>query len=488
MDNFLKKRIEEYEKEIKKTPQIILQPSFEKITEISSLKQVKINIPSLNLHNLDGELLKTSGIYLLTVGIFAHKSDETYDVEIIFDGFVFPVKEIHFYHGETTLTRNENDPMFSGEMKFHTVIREIVSSQFETQPAYYRSVINAPKADLDSYVHCRGYRDETKIYSGGQVTLEVGKVKLVLTRATYDKEYYLIIDASEKINFQLFAEASHSVMIGYGFLSGYFFQQEVYYLKSDSIEFKAISDISYLQLRPSILSYGTANPIHSNANGYTRDENIIKRVGRKLPVFTAELFSKLSSKILQESDYATLILLIIESHKASLVLQPAGYSVALEKITNIIAAENKGLKPIPDKILAKSFTAEITAILDKFKVQIQNAGNQDSITILKKNIDKLNNPTNQDKLTKPFKIYDIVLSSEDLKAIANRNNFLHGRPLEIDDHKTSIETYVISLRLNKIVCKLILKHLGFSGFIINHLKHNENLLPFPLNEHLFEPI
>jgi hypothetical protein len=35
---------------------------------------------------------------------------------------------------------------------------------------------------------------------------------------------------------------------------------------------------------------------------------------------------------------------------------------------------------------------------------------------------------------------------------------------------------------------LILKHIGFSGTIINHLKHNEKSFDFEINENLFEKI
>ena len=201
------------------------------------------------------------------------------------------------------------------------------------------------------------------------------------------------------------------------------------------------------------------------------------------------MFSELCTKIFKEDDYATLILLVLEANVSSLILKPAGYSVALEKITNIIVKENKGLKPIPNKKISKELRKRLTNVLTSLSKDIKELGNEDSLVILQKNIDKINNPTNRDKLTKPFEIYGIELSDGDLNAIDNRNNFLHGRNIDIDENTDEfLEILQISIRLNKLINKLILKHIGFSGVVINHLKHNESSFGFKINEKLFEEI
>jgi polyhydroxyalkanoate synthesis regulator phasin len=90
--------------------------------------------------------------------------------------------------------------------------------------------------------------------------------------------------------------------------------------------------------------------------------------------------------------------IILESNSSSLVLRPAGYSVALEKITNIIIEENKGLKPIKNKQLAQKFRKDLEEVLKSYEKEIREENDElsNSITILKKNIDKINNPTNRD--------------------------------------------------------------------------------------------
>ena len=327
------------------------------------------------------------------------------------------------------------------------------------------------------------------VHAFGRLPIQVDGCDLILYEKKYRDKYHFIIDSNNPINSEIFSNICHSIMIGFGFLSADFIQNDAFYITSDSRDFNTIIGFSYLQLRPSISSKGTCNPIYSNPYGYTKDESIINKIGNRIDVFDSTIFSTLCTKVYKEQDYATLILLILEANISSLILRPAGYSVALEKITNIIVEENKGLKPIPDKQISKSFRKKLKEVLTSFSTEIKNVGNEDSLIILQKNIDKINNPTNRDKLTKPFGIYGIDLNQGDLNAIDNRNNFLHGRNIKIDENSDEfLEIYQISLRLNKLINKLILKHIGFSGIVINHLKHNERSFDFEIEENLFEVI
>ena len=109
--------------------------------------------------------------------------------------------------------------------------------------------------------------------------------------------------------------------------------------------------------------------------------------------------------------------------------------------------------------------------------------------ILEKKINNINQPPNRDKLEKPFHILNIHISEEDSKAINHRNNFLHGRKITRGKKPEDfLKVYEISLRLNNLVNKLILKHIGFSGHMINQVKHNEKMLGYKVEKDLFEKI
>lgn len=485
-----KKMIQDIKEQTEKIPLVLFEPTFGLISEIIDSQEVLINVPKYNIKEHEALLLKNDdrGFSIEIENIFADFK-ERYDIEIIIGENVYLVEGLSLGTKSTTLRKKEGSEYLSGKFVFTANIHEIRPISDRTEDSFCRFVISLGKSQIDNYLVTKGYRDEKLIHTLGAFFFDVNGKSFSMHERKFRDKYYLLIDSLEKINSEEFSDICHSVMISYGFLSADFHQDESFLLKSDSVEFNSVYDLQYLQLRPSIISHGTCNPIYGNPYGYTRDENIVNSVGNKLTLIDSGLFSKLVSKVHTDKEYAILILLILEANTSSLILRPAGYSVALEKLTNIIVEENKGLKPIPDKTLARKLRKEFSAILTSLKSEIEQIGNEDSITILQKNIDKINNPTNRDKLTKPFDIYEIELKEEDISAIDNRNNFLHGRNIKIEEGSDEfIEIWSISMRLNKLINMLILKHIGFSGYIINHLKHNEESLGFTINENLFEKI
>lgn len=482
--------IQGIKEQTEKIPLVLFESTFGLISELIDSQEVLINVPKLNIKGHEALLLKNDdrGFTIEIENILADFK-ERYDIEIIIGENVYLVEGLSLGTKSTTLRKKEGSEYLSGKFVFTANIHEIRPISGKTKDSFCRFVISIGKSQIDNYLVTEGYRDEKLLHTLGAFFFDINGKNFTVHERKFRDKYYLIIDSLEKIDSEEFSDICHSVMISYGFLSADFYQDESFLLKSDSIEFNSAYDLRYLQLRPTLSSHGTCNPIYKNPYGYTREESIIDSVGQQLTTVDSKLFSKLVSKVHSDKDYAVLILLILEANTSSLILRPAGYSVALEKLTNIIVEENKGLKPIPDKALSKRFRKEVSEVLAKLKTEIEQVGNEDSITILQKNIDKINNPTNRDKLTKPFEIYEIWLNKEDVDAIDNRNNFLHGRNIKIEEGSDEfIEIWSISMRLNKIINMLILKHIGYTGYVINHLKHNESSLGYAVEENLFEKI
>lgn len=468
-------------------PKILLNPTFAEIQNIENTPKVSLSINQERINDKDISFLKSDGGgFNLALDNVRGNMDQTYDIELQIGGRKFLAQNVSVLMARNKFTKQE-DGFFSGKFSSNSHLREFFTENFDLGDSFYRYVLKAPGADILKYILSRGYCNEILNFAFGFVSLSIDGNPMNLYETKFEEQKYFIIDSSEKIDFKIFDEICHSIMIGYGFLSGNFYQDEVYFIKAVDKDFTNITGLSYHQIRSSIITHGMANPIYGFASGYTKDQALLVKYGFSFEVFNKELFSKLCSKIYLESEYAALLLLIIESNTATLILKPAGYSVALEKITNIIAEENKGLKPIQDKKISQEFIAEVKKVLEQFKDRIEEVGNKDSITILTKNIEGLNSPTNRDKLTKPFEIYNIELSEQEKKTIGNRNSFLHGRALDIEEGSEEyLVIYMNSLRLNKLVNKLILKHIGFSGYVVNHLKHNESVFNKIIDEELFE--
>lgn len=343
------------------------------------------------------------------------------------------------------------------------------------------------KSNLFNFIDAVAYQSENEFYSQSYLSFDIANFNLSLYEAKNEDRRYFVIDSNKHLDINIFKDLCHSVMISYGFLSGDFIQDEAYYLASNSNNFDIIDSFSYLQLRNSIYSKGIYNPIFSNPYGYTDDDDVIKIVGNKLKVFDSSLFSKLCNLVHFDENFAIIILQILEANVSSLILKPACYSVALERLTNTIIKENKGLKPISDKKISKNFISKLKEVLDVFSQDIIELGGDNSIEILRKNIENINTPTNRNKLLEPFNINDIKLNTDEINAINHRNNFLHGRNINegSEDYKEINQT---SFRLNKIINKLMLKQIGFSGYVVNHLKHNEKNFGIVVNEDLFEKV
>ncbi|WP_282628284.1 hypothetical protein [Empedobacter sedimenti] len=464
---------------------IYFDTTFNLIFDLIEKKNVYINIPMFNIENLNGLLNKNKlGGFDLNIE-FNEKLFECLRNDISFDIVLFVGKYTcnisNFY---LTKTNNvDNVDYFYGE------IHELKKDFNLENKVFCRFVIpvNNKNAQLFYFIEAKTYCDENMFYARSFLSFKMAHLSFNLYETKREDKRYFIIDSDEQIDVDEFADLCHSIMISYGFLSGDFIQDEAYYITSKDNDFNVIDGFSYLQLRPSIYSKGIYNPIFSNPYGYSNDDGIIKVVGDKLKVFDSFLFSKLCNLVHFDENYAIVILLIIEANVSSLILKPACYSVALERLTNILIKENKGLKPIIDKKISKNFIAKLKEVLDVFSQDIIELGGDNSIEILRKNIENINKPTNRNKLLEPFNLCDIELNSDEINAINHRNNFLHGRNINegTEDYK---EINQISFRLNKLINKLMLKHIGFSGYVVNHLKHNEKNLGIVVNEELFEKV
>jgi hypothetical protein len=140
--------------------------------------------------------------------------------------------------------------------------------------------------------------------------------------------------------------------------------------------------------------------------------------------FPQSTFNDLCDRLQSHSALAKLILLLVEGHSLGIELRAAVYSVALEAITDIILKENQSkFTPIPHKQLAKKVVSDLLAALEPFRPQIS----KDAMVTLEKKLRVINSPTNTDKLLRPFALYGIKLTTQEITCIEKRNDFLHGR-------------------------------------------------------------
>ena len=290
------------------------------------------------------------------------------------------------------------------------------------------------------------------------------------------EENYLIIDCNQLMGFETFSELAYSILIGIGFMTGKFIQNEGYYFKYQNECMEKPIGFLFSEFRDSIQLIYT--PLYKNAYAYACiDNDIAKEYHDSLSEMTLNSFSVLCQKINDIPDFKVIILLILESCSSSLLLMPAGLSVALEALTNLLKKKNekkKRRKLDAIKTLKQCFIQE----LEKVKSKLHD----EEELILRKKINDLDRPTNKSKLAMPFFEYGVLLNENDMNVINRRNHFLHGRVSmgyykKKQDEKANREMLYSGLKLYTLMVSLILRWVGFEGYVLNHAKI------YPENKH-----
>lgn len=294
----------------------------------------------------------------------------------------------------------------------------------------------------------------------------------------------ILIDGADKEDLAIFKQKVEVIRIAFAVMSGKFYGGPCNYVSSEDPDFKQVNGVWYeLEKMPVLSNRRTIDLQFFRSTFKETDEDYLEKYKAiNGPVDTA-LFSALCEALWTKESLLYAANLVISGMGNSDPLQQGAlYSVALETLTATLGqAKSKELKPIAEKELSQAFVTELKAVLSRYADKISEEG----LTILGKNIDGVNRPTNRDKLVKTFEIYGIPLSNEDKETIDKRNDYLHGHnPLDLQH---TFELTQISLRLHTLIVALLLKSVGYVGHIINldihiYLTDEEKMLELSLEE------
>lgn len=488
-----KKQMEEYKKEMDKraakVPNKFVKDSFQFIDKINSIGYCNLTIPALTNEPYKAHFVKNEerGFTLSFEGINEfQKMLETDDwtkpsIEINSDVLDIKLTDL-FLNGTKNrfkLTKEQGE-YFSGSLIVSFDVQGF--SLVQNEKSFYRQIIKIDSFEILRYLKCETFNIKDDSLGVGLFKFNVRGCHYSLFTNKWKGDSYLIIDSEEVVEFEVFSNHTYSACVALGFFTCKFFQNECWYIESSEKDFVEIKNLSYSVLRKSMKS--SYNPIYENPHSYSRHKKLPDSIPRELTLIEPAIFSKLCTEIIEDDTLLGALITFMEAHNCSVYLRGAGYSVTLETLTQLITDKHAGFKPIVNDKLAIDFIKEVKDVLEKYKAQIidlkVNPKNEfvESVRILDAKIDGLNYPTNKDKLSIPFKIYniDIIPGSEEDKAISHRNSFLHGNNLKkskkeyLDDY----EVWGVTLHLVNLLNKLILKYIGYEGYIINHAEFHLN--------------
>lgn len=317
----------------------------------------------------------------------------------------------------------------------------------------------------------------------GLIKLSIHDTEFHVFDIEFEEKFYLFIDCLAPKTRTEFHAISWSALVGLSYLLGYLPQDEGYTFYYSDADLNEFVSYSYEELRNSIKT--SYSPTNANSHAWIGDyEEASKYYGNVSEVTTSQL-SKLCSLVHESDEIKAILLLVLESMKGSLLSMPAGLSVALEGLSEYFYEQNTEVfNPITDPALSKQIRNELKATLAKYKGHKGVQG----YPVLEAKINELNRPSNADKLKAPFTVLDITLTPQEEEAIMYRNDFLHGninlKPGKKSAKKTyEMDSYEIALRIYTLINAIILKKIGYSGYLLNYAKIQER----GMGKHFAEP-
>jgi hypothetical protein len=426
-----------------------------------------------------------------------------FTINFQYDIFSKKVKDLGFgkYHKGIQIRFNETtynlERVFIGRIATPMVtatVDRIHSKGFSEKRSYYYRLVIPLEEELNFHFQIEethfstdlGYRSRTG--TSANINGEAISVRCVHNKKN---EHFFVIDSSIKQSCNEFAEKAHAVKMAMGYMSGYLPGNQGFFFAYSQKEMEIPIHFRCVGLSDSIRS--TYNPVYSNPYGYlSQNKSQAKKYYPLLrPVFIRE-FSGLCEKIHGSLEFASALLLILESSVASLLFMPGGYAIALETISDLVIGNNKlKLAPIKDKQLSRKIR---TLFLEVLEQNCTSIAASDRAT-LKIRIEQLNQITNKARLRAPFELLGITLDEEDLRVLETRNNFLHGRVPDLTDagvkrstDRINKDLYYCSMRFYTLLNMIILKWVGYDNRVVNYPKIQEMFTQIRLKEEPFRQV
>ena len=356
-----------------------------------------------------------------------------------------------------------------------------------SQKRFFRQVVEVPqKVNFTHVIDDSAYRLAENSFQRGWIRVEfkTTQIDLFTFQEKESQKAFLILDATEPIHLEEFSKKAYMILIAVGFLTGKFYQNDGYFFGFDDEKMETPVCWKYMELRKSMDA--KYYPVHSNAYGIARDHDVAAQFHLKLKPISNPVFSSLCSKLDKEPEFQALMVLQLEACSSSLLLMPTGLFVVLEGFRNLLKLKNGKHFEFLEREISAEIKDKLIEILGAFEKRVP----EESHRILKNKITNLDQLPNQTVLMKPFEIFNIPISKADEECIGRRNTFLHGKiSLGLyekgEDKKAGEEMLYHAMKTYTLVSALILKYIGFEGFIINHAKWHEKNAGREIDEPLF---
>jgi hypothetical protein len=371
-----------------------------------------------------------------------------------------------------------------GSHGYEIEVDEIMSKGFSEKKKLYQRVVIPLRKSLRFHFIFETSRFIKRRSETLHVSIEGYDLDIII-HGSHTEKPFLIIDSRQKISHDLFSDYAFSCLVALGYMTGRFVQDEGMYFSYTTKDMREHCAFKYLGLRDSI--YSIFHPVNTNPYGFSMRGPKADKLRNSMEVLSSEQFSAFCTLTHQETNFRATLIILQEAVKQSIFSFAITMAVVLESLTNIYAENTPDDFIIVKKPkVSKKILKELRAVVSANKDELGELEGK----VLEK-INQLNQSPNIVKLAKPFEMLGFALNEQDKRIIERRNDLLHGR-LNLDyqnnDTGADREMYLIATKLYTLINVLILKRVGYSGYIVNWPVYNKHVHKVNLKEELFRRI
>lgn len=330
--------------------------------------------------------------------------------------------------------------------------------------AYYRYV--TPVSEVSD---CCLRDFETKYYRVGSevvcsgIEFDIYSSRYFLYTKRGQPDTYLIIDSESEVDRAEFDRAVTAILFAFGFFTTHIYLDDSFVFSSSDRSFESRYSMEYVSIRETI--NGRYPVFTTNAYSVMRpSEDSVAMVNKywngKIPPVSSAVLSAMARCLYDSDLLINAVTAVTDGGNAGPEVQGMIFSGVMEMLAVYVGSST--VSPIDTTRWKTVHTALIKAVDDSALDDREKAFLKD------KRLPYLNSLTNNDSLAAPFASYGVHLTDDDLEAIGKRNSFLHGRYYPRSDIKSTDKLLYHCKRLHQLCVILLLKIVGFNGYIIDN--------------------
>lgn len=456
------------------------------IDKLNSLNKLEVEI--LGNKDIKAYLSKQSKTFKLEIDTrFTEDNEDKIDISLIIDKTIYKTKELGNISSNIQLKADK-----SINSTTTIELNSFRSKDFNKNGLFKAffivdlKEINTFHREFETVTH---QRHETE-YFYDCLRINLNNKKYDVTQLKDETKGFYIFECLQNQSYDDFSDACFSIQQAIGFINSLM-------VGGEKFVFNDTNGFYYSNyIRPTIK--GIYCPITTNPYSYLDiDKKTADKFYNKLTRISLKNLSNLAHKIHTQSEFSAAILVILEATSIkSLLIIPSSFAVIIEQLSKHLSTKQIGLeKPITNQELKNKIIKDLHKVIDGYSETLT----EENIIKLKRRLTEINKPTNKEhltnneKLTRPFEQLGINLTLSDITIIEHRNDLLHGNILLKNDQskneeKTNLYLTYVSAKLFTLISKLILKSIGYNGYIYNQAKYLEKHMNMETNEDYFEEI